>query len=752
MSYTDEQNSYINYLDKTDTKLIACAGSGKTRCIIMRMNNLIESKIYKPDEILMLTFSRFTQNDFINRIESLKNKTIKVNNILTIDSFAKRIIDNDNKVDISLLSYKFMKYLRESGDEILRENIILNKIKVIFIDESQDLNDIQFNICINLKNRFNILLNLIGDPNQNIYQFRKSSDKYLREFNAKTFYLTKNFRSHESIVNFSKYLRPDNSINITSHKEDNETKPIFIITNNETDFETEIIDLLNRAKQEGINMSDFAILSPTRGRMKSKGKSHGLCLVTNILYKHKFKFKQFYEEATEETNTKIKFQHEDECINILTYMGSKGLEFKYVIIIDANLCLINKNHFDNQKHTTDQYLLYVACSRAIDNMYIFSSFNRFKGKTNYLTNPWFELIPKDLYEIDNKANQFNFPKIDYYTRNEIENKITKLIDKFDEVTLDELSQIIKYDTDIKKTEVNIYNDYKYIEFDKSIFLGKYVESLFINLYKMKQGLEKIKYKEIENIIESNIIFNTEHYISDWFEKNKKNLTWERVRNDISIDIKIKNFINQYFNPDIEPYLHTIINNEFYYNNTIKRNEWIKKKYNEYLTCSDHNKFYKKLFYIILITHSIDTQHYFHIKDKGNKYIKMIDLYNDMFNDIHKYVINMTDVFINNNCFVTLNVGKYELVGEIDLIDDNNILYELKCAQDISLKYVLQLLMYNIMYYKDEFNIFDNRQIKLNFINFLRGKKVIIDLNLSNEDINKILSIFIKNMQHEKLFI
>jgi hypothetical protein len=108
---------------------------------------------------------------------------------------------------------------------------------------------------------------------------------------------------------------------------------------------------------------------------------------------------------------------------------------------------------------------------------------------------------------------------------------------------------------------------------------------------------------------------------------------------------------------------------------------------------------------------------------------------------------MKETFINNNSLVSMNVGKYELIGEIDLIDDNNILYELKCAQDISLKYVLQLLMYNIMYKCDNNDNLNNMHdnYKLYFINFLRGKKVIIDLNLSDEDIQKILNIFVTNM-------
>ena len=93
-SYTDEQLNYINYDNKDNhTKLLACAGSGKTRCIIARINKLIEKKVYNPDEILMLTFSRFTRDDFMNKIKSYGGTHIDTNSIKTIDKFAKQIID-----------------------------------------------------------------------------------------------------------------------------------------------------------------------------------------------------------------------------------------------------------------------------------------------------------------------------------------------------------------------------------------------------------------------------------------------------------------------------------------------------------------------------------------------------------------------------------------------------------------------------------------------------------------------------------
>ena len=57
------------------------------------------------------------------------------------------------------------------------------------------------------------------------------------------------------------------------------------------------------------------------------------------------------------------------------------------------------------------------------------------------------------------------------------------------------------------------------------------------------------------------------------------------------------------------------------------------------------------------------------------------------------------------------------------------------------------MYYNIMYKFDNYDNFDDNvdNYRLYFINFLRGKKIIIDLTLSDEDIQKILNIFIKNM-------
>ena len=130
----------------------------------------------------MLTFSRFTRDDFMNKIKTYGGACINVNSVKTIDKFAKQIIDPDGTVDVSLLSYRFMKYLEDVDAQDLKKNKNLKQIKMVFIDEAQDLNEIQYKIFCAMKDKLGILINMIGDPNQNIYQFRKFKGSFEKQF------------------------------------------------------------------------------------------------------------------------------------------------------------------------------------------------------------------------------------------------------------------------------------------------------------------------------------------------------------------------------------------------------------------------------------------------------------------------------------------------------------------------------------------------------------------------------------------
>ena len=765
MKLTTEQLKYINCDNSKNTKLLACAGSGKTRCIIERINKMIKDK-FGSNKILMLTFSRLTRDDLVNKmkennekndnnenneknennensiktIDSISIKTIDSFNddansisIKTIDSFAKSVIDKDNNIDVELLSYQFMLYLNETNKEDIKIDI-----KYIFVDEAQDLNEIQYNILCLLRDKLDIKINLIGDPNQNIYQFRQSSDKYLREFEGETFVLTYNFRSCQAIIDFSTHLRPFNEYKIRQTKKVNDCKPIMFFYNNETELENNIINILKQARENNIDLSDFAILSPTRGCMKGYGHSNGLCFISNILYKAKIKFKQFYEEYNDgHYSDAIKYERKENHVNILTYMGSKGLEWKYVILLGADNCLINKRQFDKEKHNNDLYLLYVACSRAIDNMYIFSKCKKTMDGLVFDTNKWFKNIPRDNYIIDdNYEKSFKFSNLKFIdTKYAKETSLKSIINNLLYKDLNEISNLIDYKNRKTLFENNIYkNKYNFDNIENYSFFIELTYNYFDAVYNIKHNNPKTKYDKIEAIIFSNnIITNLSYNATQWYIKNKQTMTWDKFTKDKTINEDIKYNIMSNFNKDIEFNKHVVAESGYYQLYILEQKEWISKLYTSYKKINDTIKLREIIFYLCVITYSIKTQHYYHIKSKGAKFKNIINEQKSFFDDIDNYVFNLKHNFIANN----ISINKFDINANINLLDDDNNLWFIRCANEISLKQIIYSIITHYLYNEEE----NNKIIKLNYINLIKGVEITYAYNIKNiKEIMKILDI------------
>lgn len=794
MSYTDEQLEYITYNKKKHTKLLACAGAGKTRCIIARISFLLEKKIYNQDEIIMLTFSRFTRDDFMNKIRNYSSKgdeCISPTSVQTIDSFAKKIIDPDNMIDVSLLSYHLMLFLENMSSEELSKNNILKRIRTVFIDEAQDLNEIQYRIFCQMKEKLNIIINMVGDPNQNIYQFRNSSDKFLTEFDAKIFQLTKNFRSHKSVVEFSKHLRPFAEKDVICSKGENYEQPMMMFYESESVLEEYIVLILNKAKEEGIDLSEFAILSPTRGRMMGSGKSHGLCFVSNVLFKAGIKFKQFYEETVDEATIEgIKYEPQEGHVNVLTFMGSKGLEWNYVLLIDADSCLINKRHFDINKHNYDRYLLYVACSRAVHNMFIFSGCFFRNGKTHFKTNKWFEKVPNDLYEIEERfEKRFRWSDLKFTDIREKVTSLGQVIDSLDCYDLDEISKIIRYSETKPVTKKKIFkNDYTDIDKKSGSFLSYYVSNLFHSLMSMnnKSIMVGDRFSEIKSIVNSDtMITNAPGGVSYWYRVNRKGMTWDKFdklcKIENGIDDNVKNFILHGFSRKNKFEEHTIATNGYYELFILGQKSWISNLYKKYLKCKNSAQLRDILFYLTVITHSINTNHYFHIKSKGESYKSILKDFNELFGELEIYIKKMEHDFVQSS----VQISRWELISFIDLIDANDHIWTTKCTSDITLKNIINSIVLNLMHevdlITDDFvindvatfrdintmsdldnsskiktNDHDNKNIKIqifdkkvrirtSFINFLKGDELEYDYYLSSDDIRRIMTILVNNM-------
>jgi thymidine kinase len=739
MKFTSEQKLYIQCKYKKNTKLLACAGSGKTRCIIHRIHHLIKNEMYKKNEIMILTFSKFTRDDMIDKIRKYGINNITKKMVSTIDSYAKHIIDPNDKIDVSLLSYKLLGSL-ENGEK----NEILDKLKCVFIDEAQDLNEIQYKIFCEMTNKYGISIHMVGDPSQNIYQFRGSSEKYLLEFDGEVFVLTKNFRSSLPIVNFSKHLRPYKDFDVECMNQDNESIPQMIFYQSENILEEYIINILRSATENNIyDLSDFAILAPTRGKMRGGGQSHGLCLVSNILYRAGIKFKQFYEESNEDVNeSTVKYSPKKDHVNIMTYMGSKGLEWKFVILIDAEMCLINKRSFDENKHISDHYLLYVACSRAIDNMCIFSKYYYKNGALLFKTNPWFEHVPEKLYEIDKTFNDFfSFPEIKYNDARLCESGLGKLIEMLKCSELEKISKMLNFENIIFTTK-KIGNDYTGVECPSSIFLIKYVKLIFQSFYNIKIGEPQKKFPDIEKIVGSkNIVETADYEVWMWYSLNKGIMTWEEydVKNNVSE--RVKRFIRDKFDRTKKFKENIIIPDGYYQWYILSKRDWIKKMYVKYMKCNDYKKIREYLFYLLVFQHSMDTQHYFHIGSNGTKFIEILDNFSRMINDIEKYIKSMKHKLVRND----VKTEKWNILSSTEWIDNKNITWEIKCCTNITLKNIIKTIMCNVMNDLTDWNSYDildtsKITINANYVNFLKGNEIKCTMIINSMDLREIISI------------
>ena len=194
-------NQNFNVCDDDDSVLIV-------KNIIKDLN--IDLKSFQPKRVRTL-LSKF-QNNEIDIFSKSQNDNLLYEKILTM--YQERLI-NDNLIDFDgLLLYTlriFQQYreIRERYQELF---------KYILVDEFQDTNIVQYNIIkllgINHSNVF-----VVGDPDQSIYSFRganyANNQLFLKEFQAQTIVLDKNYRSFTSILKKANSLISFNKSRVT---------------------------------------------------------------------------------------------------------------------------------------------------------------------------------------------------------------------------------------------------------------------------------------------------------------------------------------------------------------------------------------------------------------------------------------------------------------------------------------------------------------------------------------------------------
>jgi DNA polymerase III epsilon subunit-like protein len=756
-SFSEEQIKYITYPSLAPTKMIACAGSGKTRSIIGRIRFLSVHHLVKPENIYMITFSRHAAEDFRNKVKALLPNHANIcciKNFSTIDSLAKSIlihVSDRNSNSLEVLSIALRNYLKNATDAEIKRIKKLKNIKCLFVDEAQDLNNIQYDIIMLLQKRFGTIVSLVGDPNQNIYQFRRSNSSYLMGFSGKIFHLTLNFRSTSQIIAFSEGLRPVKSL--PSRSANNiQGPPVLIATKDSKQahqFILEFIKIYGREK----DISEIAIICPTRG-IKSYA-SVGLSVFFNLLTINKIRFRQMYDESGRSDERKKNVEKIPGHVNLSTYHGVKGLEFDVVFVMDFYQPLFNIIP-TAEEHATNQYLLYVAASRAISQMYLFTYSNTHGGAFNH----WITEVDPTTYYQD---SPIVLPRLEYRDKSFLiqEHGITTLLSELTDEDMLEIRDCLGVEEEINFCTTRIFQDFSQIDRcqDEALF-GTFCEELFHWQYMLaswdpigarspyRRPMRELSV--IEYILKFSMIIVDNDRDANLLRQQIEGtrMTWaEYDQISPSLSRHLTELVNRHFRRDQELSECIICTNEFATLIDINR-ESIEKCYQGYqdpmfYSCS-YKAYLKEFFYLIVVIYAYHNNHYCYMNNRAEAKMGLLVNGAELFEAINQYAVTLQrEVEIDPK--VLVKYPKTMMVGEIDYIEKNGeyeTIVDIKCVKELSFKYYLQLFLYNFCYYhqNDISKLYCNN---FKIVNFLTGLEHCLIIRLKPEKLFRIIMLVSK---------
>ena len=221
----------------------------------------------------------------ISKISSAKNDGISPL------EFSKLFLNEHDKV-IGLVYEKYLKLLKENNsvdfDDLLLKPVeifkkrkdILEKyqerFRYILVDEYQDTNSIQYELCKMLAKKYNNIF-VVGDANQSIYSWRNADYRNILNFekdykNAHVVLLEENYRSTNTILKAANSVIKNNNegtkLNLWTSIGDGE-KVEYIRVEDEIKESSFVINKIKELVSEGYSYNDFAVLYRTNAQSRT---------------------------------------------------------------------------------------------------------------------------------------------------------------------------------------------------------------------------------------------------------------------------------------------------------------------------------------------------------------------------------------------------------------------------------------------------------------------------------------------------
>lgn len=347
--------------------IIACAGSGKTTTVISKIIHMIKDLGSKPEHFFITTFTRNAAGELKDRLaEHLTEKQIGLMTIGTFHSIAYQYVNKLSVSTESLVEDVIEKFLYKYYELIETTKYRSSYVhKYIFIDEYQDINEIQEQIITRLYSSPQAqLLVTVGDDQQNIYTFRKTNIKYILEFtsnypNSHYFYLNRNYRSQKNIIGLANII-----LGYNQNKLDKELIPMsetklskiqvkgFTNQHEELEFFVKAIQTKLQDPNSDIKLHDIVIVSRNNSSLQK--------IEAELAEK---KIPTYYLETVQDNKTtRENIQRIKNRIILSTIHGTKGLEFPYVFILDLKQGVFPSAMCEDIEE--ERRLFYVGVTRA----------------------------------------------------------------------------------------------------------------------------------------------------------------------------------------------------------------------------------------------------------------------------------------------------------------------------------------------------------------------------------------------------
>ncbi|MFW5872066.1 MAG: UvrD-helicase domain-containing protein, partial [bacterium] len=179
-------------------------GSGKTRVLVHKLASLLLMEDVKHEQLLMVTFSRAAATEFKKRLLDLIGNAASFIEIKTFHAYCFDLLGKVGSIE------KSETIISKTVEKIKNDDIEPNRITktVLVIDEAQDMDSHEFELIKALiEQNEEMRVIAVGDDDQNIYEFRGASSKYLEQFiteqKAKKVELIENYRSKANLVEFT---------------------------------------------------------------------------------------------------------------------------------------------------------------------------------------------------------------------------------------------------------------------------------------------------------------------------------------------------------------------------------------------------------------------------------------------------------------------------------------------------------------------------------------------------------------------